>query len=109
MKMIAGVELWQQHFRMRWVFHYSIEIDHTVETWNQLRERVRDAGRNVADFGAEYVVPLPVEAGDLTAEVDAWAKAGGTHISLATMGRGLSSVEAHIDSMAAAAKALGLG
>ena len=42
------------------------------------------------------------------AKVDAWRDAGGTHISLATMGLGLDSADAHIDYLASVAEALDL-
>jgi hypothetical protein len=44
--------------------------------------------------------------GELTAEIDAWREAGGTHVSVDTMGRGLDSVVGHIDYLASVAKAL---
>jgi len=44
--------------------------------------------------------------GDLTAEIDAWRDAGGTHVSVVTMGRGLYSVDGHIDFLASLAHAL---
>src|SRR3954453_9605496 len=30
-------------------------IDHTIDTWNRLRERVRSLGRSAEDFGGDYV------------------------------------------------------
>ena len=38
-------------------------VDHTVDTWNRLRERVRGLGRSVDDFGADYVA-LPSDGID---------------------------------------------
>ncbi|MEY9966642.1 putative F420-dependent oxidoreductase [Streptacidiphilus sp. MAP12-16] len=85
--------------------------DHVVDAWQRLRDRVDGLGRSVEAFGAEYVV-LPHGgaggAGGLTAEVDAWREAGGTHVSVATMGLGLDSVDAHIDYLATVADALNL-
>ena len=69
-------------------------IDQAIENWNRLRERVRDLGRSVEDFGAEYVA-LPHE-GDLKTTADAWRQAGGTHLSAVTMGLGLDSIDSHI-------------
>ena len=45
--------------------------------------------------------------GDLTAEIDAWRDAGGTHVSVVTMGRGLDSVDGHIDFLTSLAHTLG--
>jgi hypothetical protein len=44
--------------------------------------------------------------GDLISEIDAWRDAGGTHISLDTMGRGLDSADGHIDYLASIAGGL---
>jgi hypothetical protein len=44
--------------------------------------------------------------GDLAAVIDAWREAGGTHVSIVTMGLGLTSVDGHIDYLASVADAL---
>jgi probable F420-dependent oxidoreductase len=83
-------------------------IDHAVDVWNQLRDRVRDLGRSVEDFGADYVALPQGGVADLTTEVNAWREAGGTHISVVTMGLGLNSADGHIDYLASVADALRL-
>jgi hypothetical protein len=44
----------------------------------------------------------------LAAEVDAWREAGGTHVSVVTMGRGLDSIDGHADYLGSVADTLGL-
>ena len=44
----------------------------------------------------------------LRPEIDAWREAGGTHLSVVTMGLGLDDVDGHIDYLASVAKALSL-
>jgi probable F420-dependent oxidoreductase len=83
-------------------------VDHVVDAWNGLRGRLRSLGRPVEDFGADYVAVPSGGVGDLPAEVDAWRDAGGTHISVVTMGLGLDSIDGHIDYLASVADALGL-
>jgi probable F420-dependent oxidoreductase len=83
-------------------------IDHTVDVWKRLRDRVRGYGRSVDDFGGEYVALPRGGVADLRAEIEAWREAGGTHASVVTMGRGLDSVDAHIDYLVSVADALGL-
>jgi probable F420-dependent oxidoreductase len=83
-------------------------IDHTVSTWKRMRDRVRGLGRSVEDFGGEYVALPRGGMGDLMAEIDAWREVGGTHVSVVTMGRGLDSVDGHIDYLASVADALSL-
>jgi probable F420-dependent oxidoreductase len=81
-------------------------VEHAVEAWERLRDRVRGHGRSVEDFGGDYVVLPRGGIGELTAEIDAWREAGGTHVSVVTMGRGLDSVDGHIDFLASLAHAL---
>jgi probable F420-dependent oxidoreductase len=83
-------------------------IDHTIDTWTRLRDRVGSLGRSVEDFGAEYVARPQGGPGELTAEIDAWREAGGTHLSVVTMGLGLDSVDGHIEYLASVANALSL-
>ena len=80
-----------------------------IDTWKRLRDRVSDLGRSAEDFGADYVaLPRSGGVGDLTAEIDAWREAGGTHVSVVTMGLGLDSADGHLDYLASVADALSL-
>ena len=89
------------------IFVGACGIDHAVDAWKSLRERVSSHGRSVEDFGAEYVA-LSQGVDDLCEDVETWRAVGGTHLSIATMGFGLDSVDAHIDYIASAASALRL-
>ena len=84
------------------------DVDRSIDAWKRLRERVRSLGRPVEQFGAEYVARPQGGPGDLTAEIDAWRQAGGTHLSVVTMGLGLDSTDGHIDYLASVADALSL-
>ena len=68
---------------------------------------MRGHGRSVEDIGGDYVVLPRGGIGDLTAEMDAWREAGGTHVSVVTMRRGLDSVDGHVDFLASFAHTLG--
>ncbi|MGD0981900.1 MAG: LLM class F420-dependent oxidoreductase [Solirubrobacteraceae bacterium] len=82
-------------------------IDHAVDSWRGLRQRVLDHGRSIEDFGAEYVIrPQTGHVEDIPAVIDAWRKAGGTHASVVTMGLGLTSADSHVDYLASVAAAL---
>jgi probable F420-dependent oxidoreductase len=83
-------------------------IDRTIEAWTGLRDRLHRLGRPVEEFGAEHVARAQGGPGELTAEMDAWRQAGGTHLSVVTMGLGLDSIEGHIDYLASAARELSL-
>jgi probable F420-dependent oxidoreductase len=84
-------------------------IDHTVATWQRLRQHVLDNGRSIENFGAEYVIrSQEAGVGDLAGVVEAWHEAGGSHVSVVTMGLGLASADSHVDYLAAVAAALSL-
>ena len=70
--------------------------------------RVGDLGRSVQDFGGDYVALSGADVGELTKEIDAWREAGGTHVTVVTMGLGLDSVGSHIDYLANLAGTLDL-
>ena len=83
-------------------------VDSTIETWNALRGRVANAGRSSNDFGGDYVALSGANIAELTSEIAAWREAGGTHVSVVTMGLGLETTDAHIDYIASVADALNL-
>jgi probable F420-dependent oxidoreductase len=90
------------------IFIGSGGTEHVIDAWNRLRDRVGGRGRSVEDFGAEYVALPRGGVAELTAEIDAWREAGGSHFSVVTMGLGLDSADAHIDYLASVADALSL-
>jgi probable F420-dependent oxidoreductase len=84
------------------------DIDRAVGDWTRLRDRVAALGRPTGEFGGEYIAHASGAAGDIRAQVGAWRDAGGTDVSVSTMGLGLDSAEAHIDYLASVADALRL-
>ena len=89
-------------------FIFGGGLDYCVDAWKQMRERVASHGRSVDGFGADYTALTREGVEHLPAKVDAWGKAGGTHVSVVTMGLGLDSIDGHIDYVTSVAKALGL-
>jgi alkanesulfonate monooxygenase SsuD/methylene tetrahydromethanopterin reductase-like flavin-dependent oxidoreductase (luciferase family) len=83
-------------------------VERTIETWNALRDRVTNAGRSADEFGGDYVALSGANIVELTAEIDAWRDAGGTHVSVVTMGLGLATTDEHIDYITSLADALKL-
>ena len=83
-------------------------VDHAIESWSHVRERVGDLGRPIEDFGGEYVALSGADVGELTREIHAWREAGGTHLTVVTMGLGLGSVVSHIDYLANLANRINL-
>ena len=68
------------------------QVGQVIEAWKHLRHRLGDLGRSVEDFGGDYMILPQGGVGDLSAEIDAWRQAGGTHVSVDTMGLGLESI-----------------
>ena len=83
-------------------------VENAEEAWTMLRERVVRAGRSADQFGGEYVALSGGDVGMLIREIEAWRNAGGTHLSVVTMGLGLDSVDAHIDYISSLSARLGL-
>jgi probable F420-dependent oxidoreductase len=81
-------------------------VAHAVDSWRQLCERVGDLGRSAEDFGGDYVALSGADVGELTGEINAWRDAGGTHVTVVTMGLGLDSVGSHIDYLSSLADTL---
>jgi probable F420-dependent oxidoreductase len=83
-------------------------VENTIEAWTKLRERVARAGRSVDQFGADYVALSGGDVDVLMRETESWRRAGGTHLSVVTMGLGLDSLDAHIHYIASLSARLGL-
>ena len=84
-------------------------VDRAIASWRQVRERVADLGRPAQDFGGDYVALSGADVAELIREIDAWREAGGTHVTVVTMGLGLDSVvSSHIDYLADLAGLLNL-
>jgi probable F420-dependent oxidoreductase len=83
-------------------------VDHTIDAWSRLRQRVAGLGRSIESFGGDYVALSGDDQGVLTREIEAWRAAGGTHVSVVTMNLGLDSIDAHVDYLASLAERLNL-
>ncbi|MGU3290871.1 LLM class F420-dependent oxidoreductase [Williamsia sp. M5A3_1d] len=88
--------------------HFGGGAHRAAEVAEDLRQRLVAHGRDGVDFGADYVAPATSDVDAQVAEIEAWRAAGGTHVSLVTMGLGLDSVGGHVDHIAAVATRLGL-
>jgi len=68
------------------------------------------AGRDPAAIGMDGRVKQGARGTDeLVSDVQRWRDAGATHVSVDTMGFGLSGLDAHLDALARAGVALGVG
>jgi probable F420-dependent oxidoreductase len=82
-------------------FIFAGKVENTLAHWVRLREYLAAAGRSETGFRAHYILQsetyggLDLDAG--RAALDQWQAAGGTHVSIVTMGLGLRSIDEHID------------
>jgi probable F420-dependent oxidoreductase len=83
-------------------------VDRAADSWRRMRERVDDLGRSGENFGGDDVALSGADVGKLTGEIDAWREAGGTHLTVVTMGLGLESVDGHIDYLSSLASTVDL-
>lgn len=68
-----------------------------------------EAGRNPAEIGMDARIKHGgVGTDDLLRAAERWRDTGATHLSVDTMGSGLSGLDAHLDALAAAGEALQL-
>ncbi len=82
-------------------FIYAGNAEVAGAALEETREFMRRAGRDVSGFGSELML-MDVGGDDpdrWVSEVRAWKEAGGTHLSLVTMGLGLADPRTHIDTM----------
>jgi probable F420-dependent oxidoreductase len=76
---------------------------------DQLREYLRAEGREPASFGIEPRLTLSQVPEDQWADyVSGWQALGATHLSVNTMGMGLASPQAHIDTLRRVKDVLGV-
>jgi probable F420-dependent oxidoreductase len=68
-----------------------------------------EAGRDPVGLGMEGRVSWQGDAAKLAGQAQRWQDAGATHLGVNTMGAGLASLDDHLDALAEAAAALGVG
>ncbi|MCW3027886.1 MAG: putative F420-dependent oxidoreductase, Rv2161c family [Solirubrobacterales bacterium] len=74
-----------------------------------IAEAAAEAGRDPAAIGMEARVSLGAsDAEDVIRSAEGWREAGATHLSVDTMGSGLTTLDAHLDALAKTAEALQL-
>ncbi len=88
-------------------FNFAGRPEVCLEAWSRVRELLTEAGRDTGGFGAELALHGKIPVEELSGVAGRWAEAGGTHVSVVTMGRGLSTADEHIEFLAEAKAAIG--
>lgn len=93
-------------------FIFARGMSAAVEGWARVRLLLAENGRSVTGFGAHCLIQQTKGRGTPPQEtVDAvrrWQDAGGTHVSVVTMGLNFTTVDQHIDHLAEIRRRLGL-
>jgi probable F420-dependent oxidoreductase len=87
-------------------FMFAGKLEACLDAWQHVQKLLAEAGRPVADYGADLVTTFSRSVDDVRRGVDAWQAAGGTHVSVTLTAMGLDSTDAHLDFMAQVAAAL---
>jgi probable F420-dependent oxidoreductase len=80
---------------------FAGEFENALPAWKRLKELLREAGRPVEGFGAEYLLQdyyaRGLSADEAVDTARRWQDEGGTHIAIVTMGRGYRTADEHLD------------
>lgn len=83
---------------------FAAGVDNALWGWQRVKHFLAEQGRSPAQFGTEYLIQNNRGQGIGTREAVDWARrwqdAGGTHVSVVTMGLGFKTADEHIDHLA---------
>jgi hypothetical protein len=65
----------------------------------RIETKLRELGRNVDAFGFESIQQYSRGDNRWPGDIAAWREAGGSHISVVTMGANLTTVDGHIEAI----------
>lgn len=81
-------------------FIFGGDIERVTSAWQTIQRFLKDQGRDVASFGADYQLP---DGSDVETQLDLvrrWEDAGGTQCAVRTMKLGYTGAEQHIAHLA---------
>jgi probable F420-dependent oxidoreductase len=67
------------------------------DAWARVKHHLKESGRPIEGFGRDLVTHTSFSVDDCVETGKKWRDAGGTHLSVSTMGMGLDRTAAHID------------
>lgn len=88
-------------------FIFAGSVEHAIEGVARVRHHAEQAGRDTTGFGWDLTTVRARTVDDVVATADAWRAAGGTHLSVVTMGIGLDSADGHVRHLTDIAKRFG--
>ncbi len=78
-------------------FIFAGALDRCLDGWKQVQAGLAEAGRTVEGFGADLITTGSKTLEATVEAAERWRDAGGTHLSVLSMGKGLDSIDAHVD------------
>jgi alkanesulfonate monooxygenase SsuD/methylene tetrahydromethanopterin reductase-like flavin-dependent oxidoreductase (luciferase family) len=78
-------------------FIFAGDTDGCLAGLDRVKHHLVEAGRSFDGYGADYVMLRAQNVQDAVDTIKIWQDAGGTHVSVATMGLGFKTTEQHID------------
>ena len=91
------------------IFAQSLEGS-ALPGWSRIQALLAEQGRSVEGFGANYMLMdermCGLSVDGIVDTAKRWQEAGGTHLSIVTMGRDFNTVDQHIDHLAEARQQL---
>lgn len=79
-------------------FMFASGIERSIEQWGRVAHYLKEAGRDASAFGRELIYSSKSSDPQKTAGIlKRWGESGGTHASLATLGKGFTNVDAHLN------------
>lgn len=81
-------------------FIFGGGVGRSLASMERVEHFAGEVGRDLTGFGKELLLNKPGTAAEAATDAARWREAGGTHCGIVTMGRGLDSIEGHLDYMA---------
>jgi probable F420-dependent oxidoreductase len=78
-------------------FIFAGSLDRCLEGWKHVQAGLAAEGRSVDGFGADLITTGSKTLEATVEAAERWRDAGGTHLSVLSMGKGLDSIDAHVD------------
>jgi probable F420-dependent oxidoreductase len=81
-------------------FIFSTDIEAAETELGRVNHFLAESGRKSDTFGKEMLIRFGNKPAEVIERIEKWRDLGGTHVCVATMGKGLTSIDAHIDFLA---------
>ena len=78
-------------------FIFAGKVEDAIEGLAATHKVLEASGRPAKGYGADFLPLWSTDVDDAVANIHRWEDAGGTHCAVVTMGKGLTTTDAHID------------